>query len=205
MYFLFSLVVLGLFVAAFAENDSPRKWAIPFFLFSWVVLVAIHEAGHAIMSWIVGWGVHEVVIGFGKPILKFRCYGVPVEICAFPISGHVLPIVKDFTAPRMKNALIYAAGPGIELFLAFLIASVVGFSTILTRTNALDMLFVQSFVVAALAGAILNLIPLPIQSGNTWIDNDGLGIIRSLRRSDADYRAEWEAQLREARNEEGRS
>jgi hypothetical protein len=61
-----------------------------------------------------------------------------------------------------------------------------------TRTDHLGILFIQSFAVAALAGAILNLIPMPIQANGGWIANDGLGIIQSLRRSDADYRKSFD-------------
>lgn len=192
IYWTFMILILGLFVAAYVENPSPRKLSVPFFLGSWMVLVAIHELGHALMAWIVGWGVHRIVIGFGKPVLKFQLRGVPVEVRVFPISGFVEPHQKDLVAPRFKDALIYAAGPGVELLIAFVLASAVGFTTMFTRTDHLGILFLQSFAVAALAGAILNLIPMPIQSNGGWIANDGLGIIQSLRRSDRDYRKSFD-------------
>ncbi len=192
IYWVFMLLVLGLFVAAFVENPSSRKLSVPFLLISWMVLVAIHEFGHALMAWIVGWGVHRIVVGFGKPVFQFQVRGTPVEFRAFPISGFVEPYKKDLVAPRFKDALIYAAGPGIEIVLAFVMASIVGFTTMFTRTNDLGILFMQSFSVAAVAGAILNLIPMPIQTENGWSANDGLGIIQSLSRSDADYRISFD-------------
>ncbi|MDB4632285.1 site-2 protease family protein [bacterium] len=192
IYWAFMILILGLFVAAYVENTSPRKLSVPFFLFSWMVLVAIHEFGHALMAWIVGWGVHRIVVGFGKPVFRFQIRGVPVEFCVFPISGYVEPHQKDLVAPRFKDALIYAAGPGIEIVIAFVLATIVGFTTMFTRTDHLGILFIQSFAVAALAGAILNLIPMPIQANGGWIANDGLGIIQSMRRSDADYRKSFD-------------
>ena len=192
IYWVFTVLILGLFVAAYMDNTSPRKLSVPFFLGSWMVLVAIHELGHALMAWLVGWGVRRIVVGFGKPVLQFQFRGVPFEIRAFPISGFVEPQQKDLVAPRFKDALIYAAGPGIEIVIAFVLASVVGFTTMFTLTDHLGILFMQSFALAALAGAILNLIPMPIQANGGWIANDGLGIIQSLRRSDADYRKSFD-------------
>ena len=190
IYGLFAMILLGLFVAAFLTNESPRKWAVPFFLISWVVLVAIHELGHALMAWMVGWGVRRLVVGFGKTLYQFRIGGVPMEIRAFPISGFVEPVQRDLISPRIKNALIYAAGPGIELVLGFFVASVIGFDILFARTSDLGILAVQSFCLAAVTGAILNLIPMPIRlDGGAWSANDGLGIIQSLMRSDEDYRA----------------
>ncbi len=181
-------VVLALFAAEIIFNYEPRKIAAVIFVVSWGVLVAIHEFGHALMAWMCGWGVKRIVVGFGRTIAYFTVGKVPVEFRTFPIEGFVQPYPKDLQSPRLKDALIYAAGPGIELVLAVMITLALGFDQMFTRTDHLGILSLQAFASAAVVGAVLNLIPMSVESGGQRVPNDGLGILLAMRRRDADYR-----------------
>ena len=163
-YWVSLAVVLGLFGAEIVFNYEPRKMGAVFFLVSWGILVAIHEFGHALMAWMCGWGVKRIVVGFGRTVFQFRLGNTPVEFRTFPIEGFVQPYPRDLHSPRMKDALIYAAGPGIELMIAVMIMTILGRETMFTLTNDLGILSIQAFASAAVAGAVLNLIPMTARS-----------------------------------------
>jgi len=168
----------GLFLLAeLAIDFTVAKLSVPFFLLSWVVLLAIHEFGHAIMARLLGWRVDLVAIGSGKVRSRFSVLGMPVELRTIPLSGFAVPRPTDLILPRLKQFLIYAAGPGIELFLAFAIALLIGFGEFFTRTTDVGLIAIQSFCAAAVVGATINLIPFPhrTENGNAW--SDGLGMI----------------------------
>ena len=122
------VVILCLFGAEVVFDYEPRKLSAVFFILSWMVLVAIHELGHAMMAWLCGWGVKKIVVGFGRELFRTKVNGVPMEWRTFPIEGFVQTYPLDLKSPRAKDALIYSAGPGIELVLAAIITSTVGWS-----------------------------------------------------------------------------
>ena len=188
-YWVSLAVVLGLFGAEIVFNYEPRKMGAVFFLVSWGILVAIHEFGHALMAWVCGWGVKRIVVGFGRTVFQFQIGKTPVEFRTFPIEGFVQPYPRDLQSPRVKDALIYGAGPGIELVLAFMIMTVLGRDVMFTLTDDLGILFIQAFAGAAVVGAVLNLIPMTAQVAGGSVPNDGMGILMALRRSDRDYRS----------------
>lgn len=186
-YWVSLAVILLLFGAEIVFNYEPRKVAAVFFLVSWFVLVAVHEFGHAMMAWVCGWGVRRIVVGFGRTLLRVQLGKTPVELRTFPLEGFVEPYPRDLNAPRLKDALIYAAGPGIELLIAGMLTLLIGPGRMLTQTDHLGILGVQAFASAALVGAVLNLIPMSVESGGHRVPNDGLGILLAWRRPDGDY------------------
>lgn len=187
-YWVSLAVILLLFGAEIVVNYEQRKLAAVFFLVSWLALVAVHEMGHALMAWMCGWGVRRVVIGFGRTVFQFRVGETRVEWRLFPIEGFVEPYPRDLTLPRAKDALIYAAGPGIELLAATLLTLILGAEVMFTLTDQLGILAIQAFASAAVTGAVLNLIPMSAESGGRQVSNDGLGILLAWRRPEADYR-----------------
>ena len=192
-YWIFMALLGILFVCDLILDYQPRKVSAVFFLISWMVLVAIHELGHAIMAWVCGWSVKCIVVGFGRTIWTTNFWGVPMEWRTFPISGFVQTVPRDLSSPRYKDALIYAAGPGVEILLAGMLIMMIRWDTMFARTDHLGILTAQSFALAAMAGALLNLIPMTISSAGQQVPNDGMGIIRALRCKDSDYRELYEA------------
>ncbi len=173
-------VILGLFGAEIYHDYTPVKLTVLFFLAAWPLLLVVHEGGHAVMAALLGWRVRGVVIGLGRVVWSFRVAGVPVQLRLIPVGGFALPAPRDLRSPRLKMALIYLAGPGAELLLLAGLVAIFGPSLFLTHSEDLRVLALQAFAVAAVYGAITNLIPVTVQCGNGRAASDGMGFLRSF-------------------------
>lgn len=200
------LVILSVFFGLFlvgelAHEFSIEKLSVPFFLIAWVILLVIHEAGHALMAWLVGWRVERIAIGSGRVRLERQIFGVPVEFRTLPLSGYVVPRPRDLRAPQLKQCLIFAAGPGIELLLVAILALLVGPDRLLSESGHSGMIALQTFCVAAVFGAVFNLIPFPHSNGKGGVSwSDGLGMILCWRTSTETYR-QWRDEVSPRRSE----
>lgn len=174
--FVFCLVVFGLFAAEILRDITPGRMATLFFFGFYGLLTVIHEAGHAVVARLVGWRVERVQLGFGPTVGRPTIGGVPIELRAFPIVGLVEVVPDRIDGARWKNALIYAAGPGVELLIAAAVASAIGWDTLLTSSDDWGVVVAQSFCLAAALGAGFNLLPFSPRPGQV---TDGLGILRS--------------------------
>ena len=122
----------------------------------------------------------------GKTIGSFRIGSAIIEIQMFPIEGFVRCVPSNLTLPGFKHALIYMAGPGADLLVAFTTLALVGPDRLFNASdNYWDILW-QSLTLAAAAG-IMNLIPTSTSTPQGNIPNDGLGIILSLLRPSGVY------------------
>ena len=167
------------------EHYEPRKLGVIFVVFFWIPLLVIHEAGHAIVARLCGWEVERVVIGFGRTWLTRVIEGTPVIFKTVPLSGYVVPRPRDLQSPRLKNALIFAAGPAFELIAALIVIGIAGPVAIFQPSNAMPVIAAQSFCVAAALGLVFTLVPHTVSTerGESW--SDGLGILMSFRLPDA--------------------
>ena len=185
-----SIAFLFMMTMEILSDYEPKKLGALLFLVFWIPLLFIHEFGHAVMAKVLNWEVKRVVLGVGKVMMLTKLFGAPVEIRSIPFEGFVQIAPKTVSYARFKHALIYFAGPGIELLLFILIAIYLGgLSELFTVTNDYSRIALQSFSFAALAGAVINLIPMGVvtKDGNT--PNDGMGILLCLFTSGADYQA----------------
>ena len=183
-----SAVFLFMMVMEISTNFEPKKLGALLFVVFWAPLLFIHEFGHALMARILGWEVKRVVLGVGKIMMVGRLFNAPVEVRSIPLEGFVQIAPKTLELARFKHALIYFAGPGLELLVFFLIGNWLGgFEELFTITNDISRIALQSFAFAALAGAILNLIPLGILTKDGSTPNDGMGILLCLFSSKMDY------------------
>jgi hypothetical protein len=188
----FLLLLLGLFAAEICVNYHPTKLSALFVVLFWVPLLALHESGHALMAALVGWRIRRVVIGMGRPMFLFRVGRAPVEIRLVPVEGFVESTPRNLRMPQLKSALIYLAGPGIELLVLALLCAALGPATLLGEAPNLWILAAQSLAVAILVSAFLNLVPHFVTTPQGRIANDGLGIIRSFFRTERDYARQME-------------
>ena len=155
----------------------------------WVPLLVLHESGHALAAWLLGWHFSQMVIGVGRLIYSFRWAGALIEIRMFPVQGFILCAPTNLRRPQVKSALIYFAGPGVELLLALVVLLLVGPAQLFAQTESYWLITWQSLALAATAQALLNLIPGAVWTPRGSIANDGLGIFRSLTLPNSYYAA----------------
>jgi hypothetical protein len=197
-----SLIFLFMMSMEILSNYEPRKLGALLFVFFWVPLLFIHEFGHAIMAKLLGWRVERIVIGFGRVLAHTRLLGAPMEIRMIPLEGFVQIAPKTITLARFKHALIYFAGPGIELLAFFIIMIMLGgFEQMFIITDDYIRIALQSFAFAALAGALINLIPIGIITQDGSTPNDGMGILLCLFSSGADYKI-WIKEANKVRHQD---
>lgn len=182
----FLLLFLGGMAMETLDHYTPAKlamWLTPAF---YILLLPVHEFGHALAARLCGWGIREVVIGTGPEWLRRPCLGSTLSLRAFPVSGHVSTRIGDLRFAAWKSAFIYAAGPGIEILLLLAVWLAAGNQLLAPQTEP-RLIAAQSFALAALLGIVFNLIPYPVRTadGDTW--SDGLGVIQSLRTPPEDY------------------
>src|SRR5690606_20535305 len=108
-------------------------------------------------------------------------WGRPVQSSRYPVGGHVVPAPTSFVGARWKRSLVFAAGPAAELVGVALIVLVVGYDRLVAPPSDFTTLSAQAVAVAALLGAVFNLIPIPTREGQA---TDGLGMILSSSLSD---------------------
>ncbi len=197
-----SLAFVAMMSMEIITNYEPKKLAALLFVIFWIPLLFIHEFGHAIMARLLGWRIQRVVIGMGKVITNTQLLGAPMEIRSIPLEGFVQIAPKTIKLARFKHALIYFAGPGIELLVFFTAVYLLGgFDSFFTISNDYSRIALQSFAFAALVGAVINLIPMGIITQDGSTPNDGLGIILCLFSSSMDY----EIWIRDVEKEENKS
>lgn len=175
-----ALVFLGGLSAELLQGNEPRKITTVFFLAWWLPLVLLHEIGHALMARLFGWQIAHTVIGFGKIMYRGQLFNAPLEIRLFPIEGFVQMQAPNGNTSRIKHALIYFAGPGIELLVFFGIALSMGWTNFFIIDDHYLKLIWQTLAYAALIGAVINLIPTATITHEGETPNDGMGIIWSL-------------------------
>jgi Flp pilus assembly protein TadD len=176
---LFGAGFLGLIAADLAQGFSVRRLSVLFVLVAWVPLLVLHELGHALAARAVGWHVTEVVIGFGRELLRFRIGETRVRVRAVPIEGYVIPSPNSVRGARLKQAWIYFSGPLADLLVLGSIAWILDFEAP-GQSDSLGRLVLESIAVTAAIGALCTL--TPYRSGGN--PSDGLGMLTSWLHSD---------------------
>jgi len=188
-WFVAGLVILtgALFAAEIVRDFSFVKLSVPLMMLYVLPLTALHEAGHALMSHVLGWRVCRIVVGYGLPILRFRLKSVPIDVRLWPLGGHVIPAPRRLRRPRLESALIYAAGPLAEAIPALFLLLWLGPERLLSRADQLGTLAAQALLAMVAIDLVFNLLPLPTQSERGQGLTDGLGVVLSPFRSRAHF------------------
>lgn len=181
-------VILGiLFLLLIFVDYQPAKLSFIFFIVFWAILLFIHELGHAIMAYFCGWKVEKIVFGFGRLLKSFNYRGVQIEIRLYLIEGFTRIKPLNFKHLRTKDAVIYFAGPGIELLIGFALLIIMGFSLTFNPDGDYFDIFYKTFIISCFLGAVVNLIPQSVFTKDGEIPNDGLGILYALGSTQEDY------------------
>jgi len=170
-------LIMVCFVGALLDDYRPIKLSALFFLVAWWPLLFLHELGHALAARALGWRVDKFVIGWGKILKEFTFAGAKCEFRMYPLTGYVQPRPRNARHAKLKQALIYFAGPGIELALFFVIWLIVGPGTFMTPTNDYMDIVLKGVGLAAAFGAITNLLPFGARTNSGLQPSDGLGIL----------------------------
>lgn len=173
---LFTIMIL---FAIFEEYSAGRLSVILILLF-WIPMLVLHEFGHALAARLLGWRVKEMVIGFGRELWRWQYGETRIRVKLVPVEGYVLPMPTSSKGMRYKSALIYAAGPGIELLLLAIMLLILGSDYVFGGGHELGQVAAQSLAIAILLGAGFNLLPFATDGGVS----DGLGILSSPFMSD---------------------
>ena len=167
-------MIFCLFAADVYSNYVPEKLSVFLFIVFWMIMLPIHEAGHALMAHFLGWHVPLVVVGFGRVLGEFRVGETRVSVRLIPLEGfaRLRPLKAD--GLRLKAMLTALAGMGIELLILLIVVLIVGPSRILTSSTEIPIIAAQTLGVVVILAAIVNLTPHAGQSDRGPVPNDGL-------------------------------
>ena len=101
-------------------------------IFTFGIVIVIHELGHFILCRVVGIKVEEFSFGFGKAIFQFIKNGTLYSIRIIPLGGYVKPKGEDineykgeddeyFSKKWYERILVVVAGPFMNYLLSFFI------------------------------------------------------------------------------------
>lgn len=172
-----------LLAADLAAGFSLSKLSVLFVLVLWVPVLLLHELAHALAARSVGWHVSEIVIGFGRELLRFRVGETRVRLRALPLEGYVLPSPSSTRAARAKQAWIYFAGPLSGLLVLWASGAWLGWRWP-SPDESLGRIALFSLALAAGLSVLCTLIPY--RSGSS--PSDGLGMLASWLSSEESFR-----------------
>lgn len=158
------------------EDASTLIYKISIWVLPAVTAITLHEAAHAWVAWKLGddtarrmgrvsFNPAKHIDPFGTLVLP----GLLLMMKAPFLFGYAKPVPVDFTRlrqPKRDMIRVAAAGPGINLLMAYL-AALLLYATILAPEVARPWLF-QNFKNALLLNivlAVFNLLPLPPLDG----------------------------------------
>ena len=185
----FLLLVIVLLAAEIASDYSPRKFSALFIVLFWIPLLALHEAGHAVVAQMMKWRVEKIVIGMGKVVRRFQLGPASIELRMLPIEGFVRCRPSRIAWPQIESGLIYLAGPGVEAIVAVVVWGALGTDQMFNLSNDYGTIALQSLAIAAASHVVMSLIPFAIDKPQGRVVSDGLGIVLSLVRPNSYYAA----------------
>jgi tetratricopeptide (TPR) repeat protein len=164
---LFGVSVLGAFVLvtrALSNGQISLGWAgseALWFLVVFLVVIPIHELGHALAGALVGLRIRSVIVGVGAPLLSFNVAGVAVRINLLPFGGLTLGTPQGSAWLRLRLWVFALGGPAANVVLCYVLHRLYGQAGAATEQHRLASVASS----ASWAVLVLNLIPFKTAEG----------------------------------------
>src|SRR5262245_42510489 len=117
------VALLGVAAALAAASIAPKSLlASPLVhvLVLFVLIIPLHELGHAIAGAIVGYRVLNIAVGAGPLLAGFRVLDVNVQINLLPLGGATAAYAKrTFGWTRLRQWIFVAGGPAADVAVIF--------------------------------------------------------------------------------------
>ncbi|MBN2385625.1 MAG: site-2 protease family protein [Anaerolineales bacterium] len=119
-YILLPLAGLALYLLLPGRQAGQTALLITFSLFLFLPLVVVHELAHALTAALLGFRVFGILLGGGRRVFYGKILGLKWDVRAIPLGGATILAGPPAPAYRLKNFLIYLAGPAAHALLALL-------------------------------------------------------------------------------------
>ena len=150
---------------ALSNGEVSLGWAgteIFWFLVVFLVVIPIHELGHALAGFLVGYRIRGVVIGVGSPLLAFNVAGVAIRINLLPFGGLTLGTPRGGSWLRLRLWVFALGGPAANVALCYVLRRLYGHADAATAEQHRLAAVASSASWTVLA---LNLIPFKTAEG----------------------------------------
>lgn len=148
---------------------------------TFVAAVAIHELGHAVVAWLLGYRVVMCAVGFGRPFIGVRLRGGFWTVRGAPHGGLTLVTYPGSVIPRWRDCLMILGGPTANLVAANV---AVGLAVHLSGAAVVILLLLAALNAIAMVFAV---IPHRFRAGGATYMSDGLQVLRLM----VGVRGEW--------------
>lgn len=186
--FLLVLLVLVGCAALYVEIFPPLGWLIANLALAIVLEIpgtVIHEMGHLLMGWLIGWQVLSIHLGSGDLRKAWRIGPVWVFWQSSAVGGMVVALPKKVRERRIGGLLYAAGGPAANLLAAWLLWPAVRDAATWNLSLAWTQgpQFVLTFFFVNVAMGFTNLLPFREREKNGQLVSDGQLILDWLKAS----------------------
>ena len=124
-------VLVGLVLVTWALSNGQLALGrageqILWFLVIFLIIIPIHELGHALAGLLVGHRIRSVIVGVGRPLLVFELAGVAVRINLLPLGGLTMGMPRRGGWLRVRLWVFAAGGPAANLLLCYVLRRLYG-------------------------------------------------------------------------------
>ncbi len=96
------------------------------FLVVFLIVIPIHEFGHALAGFLVGHRIRSVVVGVGRPLVAFDLAGVAIRINLLPFGGLTMGTPRAGGWLRLRIWIFAAGGPAANVALCYVLHRLYG-------------------------------------------------------------------------------
>ena len=167
------MALLGVCATLIAGSVAPQSRVaqqLAYFLILFVLIIPLHELGHAVAGGLVGFRIMSVVVGSGPPLAAFRALGVNVQINLLPLGGMTMGFARrNHDWVRLRQWIFTAGGPAANVLIYVVLRRLYGAGT--SDSEHHPIVATAAFVNWSIL--VANLIPFRMAEG---MKSDGYGL-----------------------------